>query len=272
MMLLKKSFEQGEQNGVTYINGKVQFQAVKLNVFSYIVDGVCIDTGARSLSKLFVPFYDEQMFDQVVLTHYHEDHSGNAAYLQKKGIPIYMNETMLESCTKKADYPLYRKLFWGARKPFLAQPLQSTFESRQATWDAIETPGHAMDHVSLLNRETGQLFTGDLYVSSRTKVVLKEESIPMIIASLNKVLSYDFEDVFCSHAGLLKNGRQALLAKRNYLVELEEKVVGFAKQGYIPSEIQEMLFPKKYPITRISGGEWNSAHIITSILKDSEKI
>lgn len=271
-MFFKKSFEQGEQNGVKYINGKVQFQAVKLNVYSYIVDGVCIDTGARSLSKLFMPFYDEQMFDQVVLTHYHEDHSGNAAYLQKKGVPIYMNQTMLESCAKKANYPLYRKIFWGARKPFNAQPLESSFKSKSATWDVIETPGHALDHVSFLNRETGQLFTGDLYVSSRTKVVLKEESIPMIITSLNKVLTYEFEEVFCSHAGLLKNGRHALLAKRNYLVELEEKVVDFAKQGYIPEEIQEMLFPKKYPITRMSGGEWNSMHIVTSILKETKKL
>ena len=271
-MLFKKRAEQGVQNGVTYINGKVQFQSVKLNVYSYIVDGVCIDTGARSLRKLFLPFYDEQIFDQIVLTHYHEDHSGNAADLQQKGFPIYMSQTMLESCAKKANYPLYRKMFWGARKPFTAQPLESTFQSRSATWDVIETPGHAKDHVSLLNRETGQLFTGDLYVSSRTKVVLKEESIPMIITSLNKVLTYEFEDVFCSHAGLLKNGRQALLTKRNYLVELEEKVVDFAKQGYVAEEIQEMLFPKKYPITRMSSGEWNSMHIVTSILKESEKI
>lgn len=271
-MFFKKSFEQGQQNGVTYINGIVQFQAIKLNVYSYIVDGVCIDTGAHSLNKLFRPFYDAQKFDQVVLTHHHEDHSGNAAYLQNRGIPIYMAEKLLESCSKKPTYPLYRKVFWGARKPFHAQPLQATFESQHATWDVIETPGHAMDHVSFLNRETGQLYTGDLYVSSRTKVVLQEESIPVIIASLEKVLTYDFEDVFCCHAGMLKNGREALRSKRDYLIELENKVIDFSKQGYLPAQIHEKLFPKKYPITKVSGGEWNSMHIVTSILKESKKI
>ncbi|MEO4052925.1 MBL fold metallo-hydrolase [Solibacillus sp. CAU 1738] len=271
-MLLKKSFEQGEKNGVIFGNGIIKFQAINLNVYSYIVDGVCIDTGARSLRNLFRPFYEQQNIEQIVLTHYHEDHSGNAAYFQKKGIPILMNQIMLESCTKRADYPLYRKLFWGAREPFHGQPLESTFESRNATWDVIETPGHAIDHVALLNRETGHLFTGDLYVSSRTKVVLKEESIPTIIASLEKVLTYDFNEVFCSHAGLLKDGRQRLTVKRDYLLELEDKVIAFNKLGFSAAEIQKQLFPKKYPITRMSSGEWNSMNIVTSILEEKKKI
>ncbi len=182
--------------------GTVAFQGVKLNVHCFVVDGVLIDTGAKSLEKEFKSFFKYHDIDQVVITHYHEDHTGCASFVHKElQLPIYMNDIMLDYCKKKPDYPLYRKLFWGKRSPFHAEPIGTTFSSRHATWDVIETPGHAIDHLSFLNRETGQLFTGDLYCQERIKVVLREESIPTIIESLKKVLTYDFEDVFCCHAG-----------------------------------------------------------------------
>ncbi|WP_042473668.1 MBL fold metallo-hydrolase [Bacillus ndiopicus] len=269
-MLLKKHFEQGELNGVIYGNGTVAFQGVQLNVYSYVVDGLCIDTGAHSLRKQFQPFLQAQPIEQVVLTHHHEDHSGNAAFLQQQGIPIYIEKTLLKECAEKAAYPFYRKVFWGARKAFDAQPLASTFSSKTADWDIIQTPGHAIDHVALLNKETGQLFTGDLYVMTKTRLILRNESIPTIIQSLQKVLTYDFADVFCCHGGLLKNGRKALQAKEDYLLTLQEKTLTLHKQGLTPAEINQTLFSKKYPITRFSRGEWDSQHIVTSILKDAK--
>lgn len=84
----------------------------------------------------------------------------------------------------------------GARKAFQAQPIASTFSSKTAEWDVIQTPGHAIDHIAFLNKETGQLFTGDLYVTTKTRLILSDESIPTIIQSLQKVLAYDFQDVF----------------------------------------------------------------------------
>ena len=61
--------------------------------------------------------------------------------------------------------------------------------------------------------QTGQLFTGDLYCQEKTKVALREENIPTIIDSLTKVLTYEFGEVFCSHAGHLVDGRAALRRK-----------------------------------------------------------
>ena len=268
-MIFKKNFDLGEKNGVSYINGKVNFQSVSLNVYSFLVDGVLIDTGSRSLHKYFEAFIDEADFDQVMLTHYHEDHTGCAAYIEKtKKLPIYLSEKSIEDCTQRADYPLYRQLFWGKRKPFHAKAIPDSFTSRNGTWDVIDTPGHAHDHKAFLNRETGQLFTGDLYVTKRTKVVLAEESIPTIIQSLSRVLSFDFQDVFCSHAGFVQNGREALEQKLNYLLSLQHDVSTLQGEGYSTKAICQKLFPKKYPIIMFSRGEWDSLHIVTSILND----
>ncbi|PLR95954.1 MBL fold metallo-hydrolase [Bacillus sp. T33-2] len=266
-MLLKKDFTEQTINGVHLANGTVRFNNIKLNVHCFVVDGVLIDTGARSLEKEFKPFFEKADIDQVMITHFHEDHTGCAAFLQEKRLPIFMNGLMLDVCMKKADYPIYRKVFWGKRKPFEASSIASTFTSRRSTWDVIETPGHSRDHLAFLNRGTGQLFTGDLYIQERTKVVMRDENVPVIIESLKKVLAYDFEDVFCSHAGFLKDGRAALKRKLEYLQELQEKVVSLHKKGMGPESISATLFPKKYPIISLSLGEWDSIHIIESILQ-----
>lgn len=272
-MFLKKKSLVNEMSNVRFINGLVSFGGVKLNAYCFEVDGVLIDTGAQSLLKEFTCFFAEADVDRVVITHYHEDHTGGAAYLQKEyELPIYMNKKTIVDCSKKADYPLYRQIFWGRRRPFQALPIGDTFSSRKATWSVIETPGHTKDHLSFLNQETGQLFSGDLYVHPKTKVVLREESIPSIINSIEKVLTYDFGELFCCHAGYVKDGRQGLTNKLDYLIEIKENILSLHKRGFNEKEIQAMMFKKKYPITFFSSGEWDSLHIIKSVLNESVPI
>jgi endoribonuclease LACTB2 len=271
-MWFKKDFFQKIIKGVTMGNGTVSFQKVKLNVHCFYIDGVLIDTGAKSLENAFKPFFKGLSIDQVVLTHHHEDHTGCASFLQEKlGVPIYMNEKMIDDCMQKADYPLYRQVFWGKRRPFRAESIGETFQSAHATWRAIPTPGHAKDHLAFLNEETGQLFTGDLYCQEKTKVVLREESIPDIIESLKQILTCDFEEVFCSHAGYLNNGREALQRKLNYLLELQGTITKQFNDGKTPDEINRELFPRRYPIMKFSSGEWDSIHIVHSVIKQLDK-
>lgn len=266
-MLLKTSKKQGSSGNVRYIHGSVRFNKVHLSVYCYEIDGVLIDTGSASLLAAFQPFFEEAPIDQAVITHFHEDHTGGARYLQDADdIPIYMNEASIDYCRQKADYPFYRKIFWGKRAPFTARPIGNTFTSRRASWQVIPTPGHAFDHLAFLNEETGQLFSGDLYVHPRTKVILREESIPQIIQSINHVLTFDFDEMYCCHAGFVKKGREAFQNKLHYLEELQGKVWQLNQKGYNKQEIHQTLFPKKYPITLFSFGEWHSKHMIASIL------
>lgn len=93
----------------------------------------------------------------------------------------------------------------------------------------------------------------DLYCQEKTKVILREENIPAIIASLQRTLTYDFGDVFCAHAGYLPNGREALQRKLDYLLELQGNIIDLYEKGMPPKQIQETLFPKKYPIVFFFG-------------------
>ncbi|WP_397540168.1 MBL fold metallo-hydrolase [Rummeliibacillus pycnus] len=266
-MILKKTVVTEELNGVQSINGTLSFQGVTLNVYSYVTDGILIDTGGKRLQKQFAPFLLEQDYDQAWITHHHEDHTGGAAFIMEtRNVPVFIHKMSIEEAKGKPDYPLYRQLFWGRRKAFEALPFSDTMKSRSATWDIIETPGHSNDHLAFLNRQTGQLFTGDLYVTPKTKVIMQDESIPTIINSLERVLTYDFEDVFCQHAGLVQNGRKLLIQKKEYLEDIQHQVLKLHDEGYSNKEIQQKLFPRKYPITTFSSGDWDSLHIIESVL------
>ncbi len=268
-MLLKKSIDFGSHQNVTYANGMVKLGKVSLNVYCYMIDGVLIDTGSKSLSKYFEPFLLGADIDQVVLTHIHEDHSGCASILQQtREIPIFIHDMSVQDCERNPDYPLYRKVFWGKRKPFKAKTIGSSFSSRTGDWDVIETPGHAKDHLAFLNKETGQLFSGDLYVQTKTKVVLREESIPTIIRSIEHLLTYEFDEMFCSHAGYIKDGRKSLENKRDYLLHIQQQVIEHHQEGLSPQQIHDTIFPRKYPITKLSSGEWDSIHIVTSIIDE----
>src|SRR5690625_2432244 len=113
-MSLKRKSKIYEVTNVWFMNGFVSLGGVSLNVHCFEVDGVLIDTGSQSLDKELRHFFSETDIDQVLITHDHEDHTGGAAYLQKEyNLPINIHSTRVDHCTKKADYPFYRKLFWG---------------------------------------------------------------------------------------------------------------------------------------------------------------
>lgn len=270
-MLFSKKSDVGAIGDVQYVNGAVRFQKIRLNVYVYCVDGVLIDTGSMSLKDVFYPFFHQQSFDQVMITHIHEDHTGNAGYINRHfDVPIYLSEKSIRLAHEEGQYPLYRKMFWGKREPFQPIPMPATFSSRHYEWQTIETPGHAFDHYAFLNNSTGQLFTGDLYVQTKSKVTLREEHTPSTIRSLEKLLQYDFDEVFCNHAGYLVDGRERLQAKLDYLKEIEYRVGRLHAEGYDSAHICRALFPNKYPIMTVSFGEWDSLHIVQSLLAEPQ--
>jgi ribonuclease/clavin/mitogillin len=236
-------------------------------IYSYLVDGMLIDTGAKWLENELVSFYENHSIELVTLTHSHEDHTGNASWLQQnQNVPIYVHPIGISTCAQPCPYPKYRQVAWGVRDAFNALPLGDMIQSRSKEWKVIYTPGHADDHVSLLDEETGRLFSGDIYVTPRTKVIMENESIPILMSSIRTLLSHDFEAMFCAHAGYIQNGREMLQKKLDYLENLCGEVKHLHEEGRSIAEINTMLFPKKYPIVTVSEGQWDSVHIVTSII------
>ncbi|WP_241558844.1 MBL fold metallo-hydrolase [Oceanobacillus halophilus] len=243
-------------------------------VYMFLVDGMLIDTGSRSLEKEILYFYKKQLkkIKFVVLTHSHEDHSGTASWIQENlNLPIYVHPRGMQVCQKRSPYPKYREVTWGARKEFNPLPLENKLKSLNAEWEVIYTPGHADDHVALYHEQTGRLFTGDLFVSPKTKVIMQTESTPVTMDSIRKLLKYDFKSMYCSHAGYFKDGKSKLKQKLEYLEQLYSEVERMHKEGHSNVEINKKLFQKVYPIVDFSNGEWDSLHIVSSIISEVDK-
>src|SRR5690606_3992306 len=85
-----------------------------------------------------------------------------------------------------------------------------------------------------------------------------------------KLLTYDFDSIFCSHAGYLEKGREALIEKLAYLENLYVQVEKLYHIGGSIEEINKQLFPKKYRLIELSEGEYDSINIVKSIVKDIE--
>lgn len=240
-------------------------------IYLYLVDGMLIDSGPFSLEKELIPIYQKYDFDFVTLTHSHEDHSGTAPWIQQhKKVPIYVHPNGISICDKPGDYPEYRQIEWGVRDRFTALPLGEKIRSRNVEWEVIYTPGHADDHVSLYDQENGRLFTGDMYIIPTVKVMMRSESISIMMDSIRKLLKLDFQAIYCSHAGYLPDGRERLLEKLDNLKELYGAVSSYYKKGYRPDEINQALFNKKYSIEALSKGEYSSINIVYSIISDLE--
>ena len=238
-----------------------------MSVYSFNVDGILIDTGARSLVNEFKPYFEQADYDAIYLTHFHEDHMGNVSYLQQqRDIPTFIHQMSTHLTTKPFRIPTYRQVVWGQSEPFTSEALSGSFSSRHHKWEVIETPGHTKDHVTFYNRDLGAMFTGDLFITPKVKLVLIDENILETIDSLKKIQTYDFDDMYCCHAGYVKNAKKWIQLKIEYLEELEAKVIDLAKQGKDVHEITQQLFPNSYSIISLSNTEWSPLHMIRTFM------
>lgn len=259
-------FKTGEHTGVTWVQGLAGWSNFSIKVFLYLVDEVLIDTGPARLSDTLLPYLDQQKIAAILLTHYHEDHSGNAPYLASRGIPAYINAISLKRCHQKTRLPLYRKMFWGNREAFFPYPMNGDFKFGDLTWVPVFTPGHVFDHQAFYLPERGFMFTGDLFVTPRPRMILNTENTPHMIEDLKTVLRYDFTTVFCSHAGIVARGKEMLQKKLEYLQEIQEAVLHLHHQGWSVSEITRKIFPGRVLLEYLSGREWSAKHMVKSMI------
>ena len=254
---------------VKVFNSKVQMMGSTLTVYSYLVDGMLVDSGPRRMRKEISEFCTQNRPDKIVHTHFHEDHTGNTAYLQRKlHFPAYIHSVSLGICRKKGNIPLYRLAFWGNREGFQAEALPDLIENSHTRFQVIHTPGHTPDHVVFLDREEGRLFSGDLFVHYKTRVVRRHENIPLLMESLRKLLKENFDTVYCAHAGVLEHGYRLVKQKLSYLEELQAQILIMHNKGFETKLIARKLFPQTPNITYFSFGQFSSYNLVRSLIED----
>lgn len=254
---------------VKVFNCKVQMMGTTINVYAYFVDGMLIDSGPHRMKKEIMAFCTRNRPEKIVHTHFHEDHTGNTAYLKHKlQIPAYIHSVSSAICRKKGKIPLYRFAFWGNRKGFQAEALPEFIENSHSRYEVIHTPGHTPDHVVFLDRKEGRLFSGDLFVHHKTRIVRRHENTPLLMQSLSTLLKENFDTVYCAHAGVLEHGYRLVKQKLSYLEELQDQILTMSDKGHETKVIARKLFPQTPTITYFSFGQFSSYNLVRSLIED----
>ncbi|MDX8343640.1 MBL fold metallo-hydrolase [Rossellomorea sp. YZS02] len=242
----------------------------KMPVYIFRVDDVLVDTGPYSMRNEVRSIVKELPINRVIHTHHHEDHTGNSAWIERfYSLPQWIHPLGVKKCNQRTNLPFYRSLFWHNRAPFHPEGIQQdVIETENHFFQIVHTPGHAEDHIVLIDEEKGICFSGDLYLFHSPTSNFSFESVPELIRSINKTLSYSFQEVYCSHQGHLKHGRKLLEKKRDYLLDLQDSVTKAYLEGKSAKEIRKQLFPRNKLFQYISFFENSPAHTIKSIIKE----
>ncbi|MBS7288371.1 MAG: MBL fold metallo-hydrolase [Candidatus Freyarchaeota archaeon] len=201
----------------------------------------------------------------VLVTHYHEDHVGAAPALKARGARVLASEKTIPLLKTPPQIPQYRRVVWGQPELVEAEPLDKFMSLGGVDVEVIETPGHTFDHISFL--ADGFLFSGDLAISDRQVVWMREEEVNETIKSLENTLKKDFEVAFGGPGPMSRREVEAYLS---YLKSLKEHVEEMHGEGLSVEEIVERIFPNPPQVALImefvSGKEWARENMVKSIL------
>lgn len=241
---------------------------INTSFICYRLQGTLIDCGPSNQWKYVKPFVEQKPIDQILLTHHHEDHSGNAENIHKlSGIQPQAPEITIDVLKRGFKIPPTQRIIWGQAGKVEARSLQKNLTIGRESVTSVFTPGHAKDMTCYLLNDRGWLFSADLYIANYLKFLRSDEHIPTLLDSTKRALACDFNTLICPHRGVVENGKQKLQEKYDYIVELSNNAQTLRQSGLDPIEITESLLGKEGLMSKMSGYNFSKRNLIKSCLE-----
>ncbi|MCB9034020.1 MAG: MBL fold metallo-hydrolase [Chitinophagales bacterium] len=242
-------------------------------VYSFIVDDILIDTAQRHNRKNIYSWIKDKKINKIILTHHHEDHSGNVAFLMKKlGIDAFAHEKAVSILAKGYTISPLGILINGKVEKAKLKPIfpNHIIETTNYQLQAIYTPGHCDDHFCFYEANKGWLFSGDLYVADTIKYFASYENIYQQMDSLRKLCALDFEVLFCSHNPKTRNGKARLQNKLHIFEDFIGKVKQLYSEGKNTDQILKTLGRTENIFYKyITFGNFTATNLVKSVLEDA---
>ena len=238
----------------------------------YVVDGLLVDTGPANARAELRRVLDDSPVTRVVLTHEHEDHVGNAAFVaQHTGCVPLAHPEAVAAIRDAPRLPMYRRVAWGVPDPVEATALGEELATDKYRFLVVPTPGHAQGHVALHEPEQGWLFVGDLFLDERVRWAFAYEDIPTMIESLRTLLAIPDCEMFCQHSGPQDGHQHRLGRKLDFILGTQQQAVVLFEEGRSVAEITRALGIREGWFRWFSGGEISGRNLVEKLLRDAGK-
>lgn len=271
-MKIKQTLQHGPVRGYRFGYSPVRWVRA-VPVWCYYLDGLLIDTAQRNMQREVLQTFANHQIDRIALTHFHEDHSGNAAALRDQHqCPVLAGPLTGERIAQPFPLQAYERFWFGAIGACPdALPLPKALETGSYRLQPIPTLGHSDDHHVFLETKEGWLFAGDFYIGN-LKIFRRGEDIYQMIDSTRYILTYDFDVVFCGHNPVLKNGRRAVEQKLQYLETMVERVLAAYERGKRgPALLRVAGLQEQWWLRAFTANDVSATYLVDSILTRSNK-
>eukprot|EP00039_Didymoeca_costata_P017660 m.328860 g.328860 ORF g.328860 m.328860 type:complete len:363 (+) comp16566_c0_seq14:101-1189(+) len=224
---------------------------------------ILIDTGELGKAKEYVENLEEAMqatgateIEEIIITHYHHDHTGGLAELQKHfgnaRTSKFNSDHWLEAEVTarrggKADGRFLKELEWFVMNNWHRLEDGEFIYTEGATLKVFHTPGHAQDHIVLWLEEENALFTGDNVLGWGTTYV---SSLFEYMKSLKLMADINPDRLYPAHGPVIEDGMLTIQRYMKHRRQREEMVLTFlqescpkSNEGLRVREITEALYP-----------------------------
>ena len=248
-----------------------------------------IDAGIKG--EAFEQFFYRKLNDynikinqinRIILTHFHEDHTGLVNKLAMDySIPVYASQMAITRLKCEGGYlqqklTFYKELYTQYGVTELAAErlakMENTLHNKEKVMlhptifpleegqligglHVLEAPGHSPDSIGLLDQERGWLFAGDfLLASGTTNGLIDHDEAGKILnpvmqytESIEKVRSYSIQHVFAGHEAIFQNldeVMEKILSKMEY--KLQKLVKKISEGHYTAQAIGEAIYGPRF--------------------------
>lgn len=236
---------------------------VRLDVSAYVVRRVMIDTGFRHVQRDLLRAARSEEVRGAILTHWHEDHAGNAPALVASGIPVAMRRDTAAILQQRPSIQLYRRVVWGRTPVFRGAAQELDISNLQC----VHTPGHSVDHQVVWDPTTRTLFSGDLWLGVRARVLHASEDPYQIVESLRVALALSPERMFDAHRGPVERPMTALRDKIHWLGETLAKIEARIRRGDSDKQILDELLGGEELSAVLSRGDYSRMNLVKAVRK-----